>query len=226
MKEERTKDYDYFIEKGWTYNPTTGELKSHKGSVIKSSTPIIITKDKTYGASATRLCYYMHTGILPQQIINYKNGDKNDWRFENLFFKEKVVKEKKEKLVKLKVTKEKPVKKYYVKDTELLYEIIISQGRGKMTEKLERMLFTICKNVIKRFDYKSTDDAYDVMMGSYLHLIQNWQKFNTDKHSVALPYITEVVKRSLVNNFNILVYHKYIPTHDRQRFISLSTTYY
>lgn len=229
MKAERVKDYDLFIEKGWTYNPTTGELFSHKGKSVVSSTPVIIQKDRNYSATAPRLCYYIHTGTLPLLKLMFKNGNKKDWRFDNFYFLEKPTKEKKERIKKEKLVKlkqEPKISKIYVIDTELLYEIIISQGRGKITEKLEKMLFDICKNVARKFTYKTEDDKYDCMMGAYLHLLNKWQKFDTVKHNVALPYITEVVKRSLVNNFNILIYHKYMPAHDRQHFVSLSEYYY
>jgi hypothetical protein len=227
LKAERVKDYDLFIEKGWTYNPTTGELFSHMGKSVKATVPVICNKSDYICADAARLCYYMHAKELPLKRLMYKNGDKKDWRFENLYFQEKKVKEKKERVKKERVVKLKsePKKsKIYIIDTELLYEIIISQGRGKITNKLERMLFDICKNVTRKFSYNSENDKYDCMMGAYLHVIQKYKNFDVNR-GAALPYITELIKRSLVNNFNILIYHKYIPAHDRQHFISINNYY-
>lgn len=101
------------------------------------------------------------------------------------------------------VNKSKKPSKQYVKDAKLKYEIILSKGKGKPTENLKIILYKICQGVNKKFVYNDEDIRYDVMMHSYIHIINNWYKYDEKKYDKAFPYITEIVKRSQAKGFNI-----------------------
>lgn len=92
----------------------------------------------------------------------------------------------------------------YIDDTELYYEVILSQGRGVLTSKAERMFVLIAKNVIlkKIAYYQDTMDYDDCLQEGILQMLLNWHKFNGQKYSIALPYFTELFKRGMAAGYN------------------------
>lgn len=86
--------------------------------------------------------------------------------------------------------------KNYVVDVKLTYELILSKGKGQPTYKLHLMIYDICKNVNHKFYYMNDEIRHDIIMGSYLDAINNFDSFNEDKYYNSFPYMTEVVKRS------------------------------
>jgi len=100
--------------------------------------------------------------------------------------------------------KKEPVKKRsYINDIDLKYEIILSKGKGYATKKLKLMLYKICYRLNEKFYYTNDDDRYDIMMDSYVDVMRKWIGYNEIKYNKALPYITEIAKRSHANHFNI-----------------------
>lgn len=94
----------------------------------------------------------------------------------------------------------------YLNDRELYYEMILSLGKGKLTNKSEELLILIANNTIRKKErsYKSTDDKLDCMQNGLLHLFQNWKNFNPKKFDTALPYFTEIYKRGIADGINIV----------------------
>jgi len=92
----------------------------------------------------------------------------------------------------------------YVNDNDLVYEIMLSQGKGLLTKKAEKMLILIAKNAIlkKRSYYQETQDYDDCYQEGVLMLLLNWKKFNHKKYYYALPYFTEIFKRGLAFGYN------------------------
>lgn len=90
----------------------------------------------------------------------------------------------------------------YILDSKLRYEIILSQGKGEATHKLKMMLYKICYNLNKKFFYKNEDMRYDIMMNSYLDIMNGWMNFNNEKYKKALPFVSEIIKRSHAKWFN------------------------
>ena len=95
---------------------------------------------------------------------------------------------------------------FYLEDRELLYEIIISKGRGKLTERATELLILIAKNVIRKKErnYNSTDDRNDCYQQGLLHMFANWSSFDHRKYSLTLPYYSEIFKRGMADGLNIL----------------------
>lgn len=92
----------------------------------------------------------------------------------------------------------------YIDDTELYYEVILSQGRGVLTSKAERMFVLIAKNVIRKkmAYFKNTMDYEDCLQEGIFQMLLKWEKFNGKKYSKALPYFTEVFKRGMTLGYN------------------------
>lgn len=90
----------------------------------------------------------------------------------------------------------------YINDIDLTYEIILSQGKGKPTDKLFNMLYLISNKVNTRFSYKTEEDREDVISDAFLHLTYQYKNFNYNKYKKSLPYITEVTKRKMSKYYN------------------------
>ena len=94
----------------------------------------------------------------------------------------------------------------YLEDSDLLYEIILSKGKGYLTRKCQNYFILIAENTIRKKErsYKSEDDKADCLQQGLLHLFSNWNSFNEKKYSFALPYITEIFKRGMADGINEL----------------------
>lgn len=94
----------------------------------------------------------------------------------------------------------------YCDDDELVYEIILSKGKGTLTKKAENMLLEIANNFMyrKKGHYKDPDDWYDILQYGIYVLLTNWYKFNERKYYKALPYFTELMKRAMALQWNEL----------------------
>lgn len=92
----------------------------------------------------------------------------------------------------------------YIDDDELFYEVRLSQGKGILTEKAQKMFILIAKNVIlkKRAYYQDTMYYDDCLQEGILQMLLNWHKFNGQKYSMALPYFTELFKRGMAAGYN------------------------
>jgi hypothetical protein len=93
----------------------------------------------------------------------------------------------------------------YVDDDELVYEIKLSQGKGFLTEKAKVMFIKIVNNFMFNFKGKLGDiQIQDCSQHAVLHLLTNWESFNTKKYYKAIPYFTELVKRAVTWEYNEL----------------------
>lgn len=101
--------------------------------------------------------------------------------------------------------------KHYVNDTELMYHLILSKGKGKLTRKAEFMFMLICEKTMYKITYKYRDDdeRYDCYQHGQLKLFENWKGFDEKKFNKALPYITELFKRGVTDGFNKIKNKKY-----------------
>lgn len=92
----------------------------------------------------------------------------------------------------------------YINDDDLVYEIILSQGKGFLTNRAIEMIYLIAINIIRRKQYYNKIDAEDCMQSGIEIALKNWHNFNYKKYNKALPYFTEVVKRGMALAFNQL----------------------
>lgn len=85
-----------------------------------------------------------------------------------------------------------------VNKKELLYEILISKGSGKLTRKAENLILLLCKKAMKRTSNEEYDlDYHDYLQTAYLVIFQNWWKFNPSVTNNAFAYYTEMHKRAI-----------------------------
>ena len=90
-----------------------------------------------------------------------------------------------------------------INDTELMYEIILSKGLGYLTADLEIMLYMVICNLSRKFQSRCDKDLiFDQIQDAYIIVSQNVFSFNEEKYSKALPWATEVAKRSFAKTFN------------------------
>lgn len=96
-------------------------------------------------------------------------------------------------------------KKHYLKEHKFMYEIILSQGKGKPTDNLAIQLHQIANRYINklRSRYEEEDLLHDIMMEAYTHTLSNFMNFDTRKHEKGIPYFTEVFKRGIYYNYNL-----------------------
>jgi len=107
--------------------------------------------------------------------------------------------------------------KIYIIDTELTYQIILSQGKGNPTKDLYEMLYDISYNVCKRFSYWYEEDKDDVISECYVHLITGYKDFDKTKYKKSLPYITELIKRKAASYFKTHIINKGIKLNNLDR---------
>lgn len=93
--------------------------------------------------------------------------------------------------------------KYYINDDELYYELILSIGKGILTDKAAKMFYLIGQNVIRKKKYwKNKIDIEDCFQSGLEMCLVSWKLFNSKKYNKALPYITELFKRGSAKGFN------------------------
>lgn len=113
----------------------------------------------------------------------------------------------------------------YLEDRDLLYEIILSKGKGTLTKNAENYFILVAENVIrvKEKTFRDIDERNDCLYQGILHLFCNWRNFNEKKYTFALPYITEIFKRGMTDGHNKL--HNKKPYHkEKPRLISISSS--
>jgi hypothetical protein len=95
-------------------------------------------------------------------------------------------------------------RKKYIEDTDLLYELILSKGKGTPTDKLGKMFILIADNVMNKMlhRYSCDDLMYDCHTYGLLSLFEKWKNFDEKRFDKALPYITEIYKRGLMFGWN------------------------
>lgn len=102
----------------------------------------------------------------------------------------------------------KDTKKYYLNNSDLLKEIIVSKKKGVASSELIKMFILIAKNVTRKLKYRNYDDRLDCIQEGILQMLLNYHKFNEDKYDNALAYITEICKRGLAKQWNEFNYIK------------------
>ena len=101
-------------------------------------------------------------------------------------------------------------KKLYVNDTELVYEVILSQGKGLLSDKAAKMFMNIAENFMYNFKYfdPTADYANDCKQQGLEMMLKNWINFNPKKYAKAVPYFSEIFKRGATWQFDELTNKK------------------
>jgi hypothetical protein len=94
--------------------------------------------------------------------------------------------------------------KNYLSDSDMIYQIILSKGKGYITKELERMIILLCNRLIMKMHYYNDDDRNDCLQQAILSTLENILKFDEKKYVRCFPFCTEIAKRGLAHGWNII----------------------
>ena len=113
----------------------------------------------------------------------------------------------------------------YLNDSDLSYEIILSQGKGQLTRKASKMLILVSDGLRRKMAYKfrDKDEEDDCVQYGLLVMLEKWYNFNEAKYKKSLPYYSEIAKRAMTYQFNELRGKK---SHNKDyiKFVSLESS--
>ncbi len=92
----------------------------------------------------------------------------------------------------------------YLNNDDFTFELIVSKGRGKISDKLSNMFWGISSNLIKKPQFCIVDYHDDQILEGYTQQMEAYLKVDIKKYNKTLmPYFTEIAKRSFVKIFNL-----------------------
>ena len=94
--------------------------------------------------------------------------------------------------IKVNIESAKPPTREYVKNKDLLVEIIKSKEQDELTPEAVRMLSLIAENVIKKMVYQNPDDRDDCLQGALLDVLMYWRSFDPTKSSNPFAYFSSI----------------------------------
>ena len=180
-----------------------GEIYSHKNHLITSYLIRIVVNEKQINILRPQLVWYFTYNEIPVKMY-YKDKNRNNCNIDNLSITPIHRAGRKKKPNKVVISYSKVKEKPFLNDIDLLKEIIVSKGKGQLTNKCEIMLILIVNKLISKFRYQNIDDRLDCKNDAILKLLSEWKGFNEYKYEKALPYFTELAKRSMANCYNQL----------------------
>jgi hypothetical protein len=99
--------------------------------------------------------------------------------------------------------------KNYVDKVELLYETILSKGKGCPTDKLYKMWILLVENILHKNTNRYMDEA--IRGHSYgesiIDLKRYYINFNPIWNSSIFAYYTQIINNSIKKSFNIYTYN-------------------
>jgi len=95
-------------------------------------------------------------------------------------------------------------KKLYLKNKDLLQEILISKEHDKLTFKAQEMFQLLALRTIRKMHYYNPTDKDDCMQTGLLDMFANWRNFDSTKSTNAFAYFTEIFKRGIARGYGEL----------------------
>ena len=89
----------------------------------------------------------------------------------------------------------------YLKNSDLLREILLSKEQDKLTDNAVRYLQRMVKECTKVMRYKEEADKEDCMAFAMLDLISYWNRFDPNKTNNAFAFFTQVIKNGLAKGW-------------------------
>lgn len=93
---------------------------------------------------------------------------------------------------------------HYVKNADLLAEIIKSKEQNKLTPLAVQMLYKIVKGLSRLHNYKYPQDLEDCIQSGMEQVTMYWRNFDPNKSTNAFAYFTQVLKIGSTRGFNEL----------------------
>jgi len=199
----RNEKLEYIKAAGWYLKD--GNIYTNRDNKWKDKNCIFQIKDKRIGVRKASLIWFLHHNEYPPITITFKNGDNTDLSIDNLIDRKSIP--RKTPTPRVKKSGAERDRPKYIDSNDLTYEIILSQGIGKLTDKAHLMLYSLCEELIKKFNYKNDENGdikYDVKMYAYSSIIESWQGFDFVRYNgdySSFSYFTELTKRAIVSGF-------------------------
>ena len=92
--------------------------------------------------------------------------------------------------------------KQYVKNKDLLEEVIACRKVGKMSDRLAKMLMLICERYARKGIFVSYTYNEDMQMFAMMNLVRSWASFNPEKSDNPFAYYTSCIKNSFRQYLN------------------------
>jgi len=92
----------------------------------------------------------------------------------------------------------KRVPKYYLTNADLLPAVLEAKERGKMTDKLARMLMLLTDRYSRKANFNGYSFREDMVSAALVNLVQNALKFNPEKSSNPFAFYTTSIKNSFL----------------------------
>jgi DNA-directed RNA polymerase specialized sigma24 family protein len=89
---------------------------------------------------------------------------------------------------------------FYIKNKELVAEILHCQQTGQISEKVSKYFITLANKLSAKFYFDSLQDKEDAVQDVVLQLLSNWEGFDVTKTTNAFAYYTEIAKRKFVHS--------------------------
>ena len=89
----------------------------------------------------------------------------------------------------------------YLKNKDLLEEILISKKNDKLTVRAEEMFLLLAQRTIRKMRYYNVCDKEDCMQTGLLDMFANWRNFDVEKSRNPFAYFTEIFKRGIARGF-------------------------
>lgn len=94
--------------------------------------------------------------------------------------------------------------KYYLRNKDLLAEILVSKEKGELTYKAQEMFQLLAQRTIRKMRYYNPCDKDDCMQTGLLDMFANWKNFDVEKSRNAFAYFTEIFKRGIARGYGEL----------------------
>ena len=102
--------------------------------------------------------------------------------------------------------------KVYLRNKDLLAEIIKSKEQGKLTPEAVQMLILLSERAIRKLKYRNPEDRADCLSFAQLDLFKYWDRFKPEKSNNAFAYFTQIAKKGYAKGWNKLYPKKYSGT--------------
>jgi len=93
---------------------------------------------------------------------------------------------------------------HYVKNKDLLSEILISKEQNKLTDTAVNMFILIATESNKNLRYKDPMDKEDCISAALEDLIKYWDRFNPEKSTNAFAFYSQIAKHGFAKGWKKL----------------------
>jgi DNA-directed RNA polymerase specialized sigma subunit len=100
--------------------------------------------------------------------------------------------------------------RYYLKNAELLPEVILAKSTGKVTDKLAEMLLRLTRKYAQRPCFSGYTYKEDMISDALVNLCHNALKFKPEKSSNPFSFYTTCINNSFLQFLNVEKKHRKI----------------